>query len=107
MAGAVLLGEAAKGEGARGRGVAGENSPRFAAPRRYLFGMTPEQKKLVEELRQCRLNQPCMTSEEFVEQMERNRRSVAARSGNASSASETPSSDGREAATSSSMAASI
>ena len=69
--------------------------------------MTPEQKKLVEELRKWRLNQPCMTSEEALEQMERNRRSVAARSGNASSASETPSPDGREPAAASSMAASI
>ena len=41
--------------------------------------MTPEQKQRVEELRKWRLNQPSMTSEEFAEQVKRNRANVSAR----------------------------
>ena len=50
--------------------------------------MTPEQQKIVEELRQWRLNQPYMTSEEAREQFERVRRNVQSRWANAPGSNE-------------------
>lgn len=69
-----------------------------------IFRMTPEQKQKVGELRKWRLKQPYMTSEEALEQMQRIRRNVAARSGSDTSSNETPSPDGRAVPAASSLA---
>ena len=57
--------------------------------------MTPDQKRVLEDLRQWRLNQPYMSSEEALEQMQRIRRNVQARSESGATGSETPSSIGQ------------